>query len=284
MSTELLGIFTFGLLATLALCIGARRGFFSFPSTEWNVPLRLIHVIGAFAIYFFVSTLLAAFAVNMLRSQILANYTAYSSWFNFFVSFSIFLMLALYFRCLPKPIRSAILLRPGTSFAWQEDIWHAFYSWVLAFPLVLTLNQVLELVLLKVFHLPQLPDQIAVHFLKSTFQTPLYFLLAVLSIIVLAPLVEETLFRGFLQTYIRKHLGSKQAIVITSACFSLFHFSFGQGVGNISIILSLFVLALFLGFLYEKRGSLFASVVLHGTFNAVSVVNLYLFGGFTSHI
>ena len=90
------------------------------------------------------------------------------------------------------------------------------------------------------------------------------------------------LFRGFLQTYIRKHLGPKQAIVITSLCFSFFHYASGQGLGNIMIITSLFVLALFLGFLYEKQGSLLAPMVLHASFNTISVINLYLFGEFTS--
>jgi membrane protease YdiL (CAAX protease family) len=276
--TDLLGILTFGLIAALALNIGVRRGFFQFPTAEWNVPIRLIHVLGAFAIYFFVSTFVASFFVAALRTQIIGNYIGYTSWFNFLISLLIFLLLLLYLFCLPKPVRTGILHRAATPLSFKQDIGTAFTSWVLSFPLVLTLNQILEQILLKVFQLPQLPDQLAVHFLKSTFENPLYFFLALLSIVVLAPLIEETLFRGLLQTFIRKHLGPKQAIVITAACFSLFHFSIGQGIGNISIILSLFLLALFLGFTYEKRGSLFASVILHATFNSVSAINLYLFG------
>ena len=132
--------------------------------------------------------------------------------------------------------------------------------------------------MLKLFQVHKLPDQLAVKFLKLTFGNPVHFLLAIVSIIVLAPLIEETLFRGFLQTFIRKHLGSKQAIFITSFCFSFFHYSPGQGLGNIMILISLFVLALFLGFIYEKQGSLLAPIILHASFNAVSVINLYAFG------
>jgi hypothetical protein len=123
-----------------------------------------------------------------------------------------------------------------------------------------------------------MPDQTAVRFVKMTLEHPPYFLLAALSVSVLAPLIEETLFRGFLQSFIRKHLGSTQAIWITATCFSLFHFSLDQGVGNIPIIGSLFCLALFLGFLYEKQRSLLASITLHATFNTFSILNLYFLG------
>jgi hypothetical protein len=214
----------------------------------------------------------------------MGNYIAYSSWFNFAISLCIFAILAAYLMWIPASVRRGILRRPGERHPLIEDVWAACYAWVLAFPLVLFLSQMLEFVIFKIFQVTQLPDQIAVKFLKSTFENPIYFILAVLSIVILAPLIEETLFRGFLQTYIRRHLGPKQAILITSVCFSLFHYSSGQGLGNISIIISLFVLSLFLGFLYEKQGSILASMVLHGSFNLISVINLYLFGGFTTGI
>jgi membrane protease YdiL (CAAX protease family) len=66
------------------------------------------------------------------------------------------------------------------------------------------------------------------------------------------------------------------AIVFSSICFSAFHFSFSQGIGNISLLFSLFVFALFLGFIYERQGSLFASISLHMTLNIVSVARILL--------
>lgn len=282
MSSEIGATLAFGILAALLLIIGYRRGFFVFSQKEWDVPIRFTHLIGAFAIYFLVTYFASGLAIAFLRKQIMLNYQTYANWFNFGISFCIFVVLAIYLRCLPQTVRKGILRRAGDKHPLIEDVWAAFYGWLLAFPLVLFLSQILELIIVQIFHVTQLPDQIAVKFLKSTFENPLYFILAVISIIFLAPLIEETLFRGFLQTYIRRHLGSKQAILITSVCFSLFHYSAGQGLGNISIITSLFVLSLFLGFLYEKQGSLLASMTLHGSFNLISVINLYLFGGFTT--
>jgi membrane protease YdiL (CAAX protease family) len=230
-----------------------------------------------------VTLLGTSIVIGFFKTQIAAHYLAFSSWFNFSMSLLILALLGFYLRFLPSALRFGILRRPnGQDRSWSDDVWAAFTAWIMAFPLVLFLSQSLELIITKLFQVSTLPDQLAVQFLKSTFANPLYFILAVFAIILFAPLIEETLFRGFLQSFIRQHLGSKQAIFITSACFSLFHYASGQGLGNISIIFSLFILSLFLGFLYEKRGSLLAPVTLHASFNAISVINLYLFGGFTT--
>ncbi len=284
MSSDTLATVAFGILALVLLFIGVKRGFFHFPDVEWTVPIRLMHVIGAFAVYFFVSYFSTGAVIALFKKQIMENYMAYSNWMNFGISFLIFIILAFYLRALPEKVRGGILCKTTAGHSFTEDVWSALYAWILAFPVVLFLSQILELIVLKVFNATQLPDQIAVKFLKLTFESPLYFSMAVISIIFLAPLIEETLFRGFLQTYIRQHIGSRQAILITSVCFSMFHYSAGQGLGNISIIPSLFILSLFLGFLYEKRGSILSPMVLHASFNAVSVINLYLFGGFTTGI
>lgn len=284
MTSEFGATLAFGFLAAILLWTGWRRGFFAFPNKEWDVPIRFYHLVGAFAIYFLVSTGVSQFALFLLKNQIIGNFLTYSSWINFSLSFSVFVFLLIYWRFLPQRVRFGILVNPAEKQIWQEDIWNACYAWILSFPLVLFLSQGLELLIYKIFSVTQVPDQLAVKFLKSTFSNPLFFVLAVIAIIILAPLVEECLFRGFLQTYIRRHLGAKHAILITSVCFSLFHYAAGQGLGNISIIISLFVLSLFLGFIYEKQGSILSPMILHSLFNTVSVINLYLFGGFTTHV
>lgn len=256
------------------------KNFFHLPDDLWIIPIRLHHLIIAFAIYFFGTFLSSSFFVHVLGRQSFANTLSLLSWFNFATSSFILLLLILYFLFLPQTVRNLI---GWHSFSWNDPK-AAITAFILAFPTVLIVNQILEAITLTIFNLKELPDQIAVHFLKSTFDQPSHFLLAVISISIYAPLIEETLFRGFLQTFIRKHLGSKQAILITSVCFSLFHFSSSQSYGNIPIIGSLFLLALFLGFLYEKQRTLLAPMILHSLFNTVSVLSLYLFGGFTTAI
>lgn len=270
-------ILLLGALAGFILWIGYQKGFFQWPmNREWVVPVRLIHVVGAFAIYIAITFISASIFVSLLKSHLTIDYIAYSSWFNFLASLLILLSLLIYMKCIPH--LQGILYQ--SSYSPKEDILNALFAWVLAFPLVLFLSEMIELIVFRFFSITRLPDQLAVLFLKATFSQPLYLTLAVFSIVILAPLIEETLFRGFLQSFIRQHLGSRQAIFITSACFSFFHYSKDQGLGNIPIIFSLFVLSLFLGFLYEKRKSLLAPVALHACFNTISVINLYFMGGF----
>ena len=275
---ELGSVLIFGAAAVLFLWIAQRRGFFVFPAIEWLVPVKLYHILGAFAIYFFGSMAAGTLFTALIKAGAPSDLLFVSSWFNFITSGLILVLLAIFWRAFPE--LKAIWVRPnGEPHNYTEDVAFAFIAWFVSFPVVLFMSNFFEYFISAVFHVTQLPDQLAVQFLKMTFGNPLYLFLAVGSIILFAPLLEELLFRGFLQTFIRKHLGPKPAVFLTSLCFAFFHYSADQGLGNISIIGSLFALALFLGFLYERQGSLLAPIALHASFNAISVLNLYFLGG-----
>lgn len=92
-------------------------------------------------------------------------------------------------------------------------------------------------------------------------------ILLILLAVVIAPLTEEMIFRGFFQTMIRSYLGRPWlAIVMTSALFAMVH-------GNLTHWPALFVLALGLGYTYEKSGSLFRPIFMHALFNGVAVLS-----------
>lgn len=281
-----MSIIAFAMIALLILFIGWKRGFFSLPSAlrVWVFPIRLTHVIAAFAIYFAFSVFLSHIIGKLLQRFLFAHPTpitilSYAAWFNFINSVLIILSLIGFLFCLSHTIRKNIWLRADReTHLYRLDFTTAVVAWIIAFPLVVFVNQGLDWIITNVLHIQQLPEQLAVQFLKMTFGYPLLLVLAVLSIIVLAPLVEEILFRGFLQSFIRQHLGNKQAIFITSVLFAFFHYSPEQGIANLTIVGSLFVFSLFLGFVYEKRGSLWSPIALHSLFNAVNVANLYFLG------
>ncbi len=264
------------LLAIPLLVFAWKREFFSMPHKGhfWEVPIRWFHVAGAFSIYFVTTLFIARFIATYLRS---ASGVALAVWVNFLASSLI--LIALLFFCLK-------FVRPVFFKIWRfasmpdlfSDFKTALLTLALALPLVICMDEGWNLILLHGFHIENLPDQLAVRFVKMTFEHPLYFFFSALTIIGLAPVVEELLFRGFFQSFLRQYLGSRWAIVGTAICFSFFHYSSEQGVSNIPIISSLLVLALFLGFIYEKRRSLAASVLLHAAFNATNVMNLYFFG------
>jgi membrane protease YdiL (CAAX protease family) len=91
------------------------------------------------------------------------------------------------------------------------------------------------------------------------------FLLAV----VVAPLVEEILFRGILLTVLVKRIGTGLAVVISSLIFAGIHM-------HLPSFFPLFTLAVALSLLYIYSGSLWPSVILHSVFNGASICVLLL--------
>jgi len=113
-------------------------------------------------------------------------------------------------------------------------------------------------------------------------QLPLRIIIVIVAVIV-APLLEELLFRGLVQTMLASHisyaarsssndeprqirseLGVWLAIAISSGLFAMMHANPGHWP-------ALFVLSVCLGYAYEKSGSLFRPIFIHSFFNAVSI-------------
>jgi len=94
----------------------------------------------------------------------------------------------------------------------------------------------------------------------------------ILFICLIVPMIEEMLFRGYLQQGLKSVIPEKTAIVLTALIFAFFHFSPSQSGSNITILTSLFWLACFMGYLVERTGSLWTSIGLHAAFNTVSSI------------
>jgi len=84
---------------------------------------------------------------------------------------------------------------------------------------------------------------------------------------VVAPFGEETLFRGFLQPLLRRHLPPWGAIAITALVFAALH-------QHALTLLPLFVFGLILGFTYELSGSLLLCMAVHFWFNGFTALLL----------
>jgi membrane protease YdiL (CAAX protease family) len=90
--------------------------------------------------------------------------------------------------------------------------------------------------------------------------------------VIVAPLVEETVFRGFVYGVLKRYSDSWFAAILSAAMFALAHFHLGSAV-------PLFVLALGFSWAYERTGSLLVPMVMHALFNATTLVVLLFFGG-----
>jgi membrane protease YdiL (CAAX protease family) len=96
---------------------------------------------------------------------------------------------------------------------------------------------------------------------------------------VIAPVAEELLFRGFALTAWRRTVGARGAIVRTSIVFVLAHVLFVGGDGFRQAASLAFVagiarvpVAITLGWLYVRTGSLWGPIGLHVAYNAILIV------------
>lgn len=155
----------------------------------------------------------------------------------------------------------------------SSDFKMGLIFFAISFPLIMAIAQFTEILTNLLFGKVE-TDQNAVLYLKLALQSPWGLFFSLLSILIFAPILEEFLFRGVLQTWIRSKLGPISAIFIASFFFSLMHFSPDQSTTNVPLLITLFTLSLYLGFLYEKTRSLLASIFLHVTFNSLSVIRI----------
>ncbi len=96
---------------------------------------------------------------------------------------------------------------------------------------------------------------------------------------VVAPVAEELLFRGFALTAWRRTVGARGAIVRSSIVFVLAHVLFVGGDGFRDAVSLAFVagiarvpVALALGWLYVRTGSLWGPIGLHAAYNAILII------------
>jgi len=124
--------------------------------------------------------------------------------------------------------------------------------------------------LLEEIYMRVLVIDVPVSFLKFILSEPL--ILGVITTILIAPILEEFIFRGFLFSQLRITLGNWGAISLSSLAWTSLHFQY-----ELKILFILFVLGLFLGFLRWKSNSLFLVMALHAVNNLVALIMAYLY-------
>ena len=90
-----------------------------------------------------------------------------------------------------------------------------------------------------------------------------------LSAALVAPMIEEFVFRGYFYATLKRYVGIGGAALLTSALFALVHV-------NLASLAALFYLALCLTLAYEWTGSLLVPITMHALFNTASLVALYV--------
>lgn len=146
----------------------------------------------------------------------------------------------------------------------KEGIWKGSLGYFIVTPLIL-LSLFLLGFLAKYYEI-EMPQ----HPIQSTARPGDFgwFLFLTTIACVVAPLAEETFFRGFLYPLLRNYIGKFAGMVVVSAFFAILH--------GVHVFLPIFILGMFLVYLYEKTGSLIPSIVVHGIHNGFQMGKLFL--------
>lgn len=81
--------------------------------------------------------------------------------------------------------------------------------------------------------------------------------------VVIAPIAEEFLFRGYIYVALKRYLGITAGVVLNAALFAAVHL-------NAASLLPLFVFAICLTLVYEFKGSILINMCMHSLFNFTS--------------
>lgn len=282
---ERLQFLSASLSAALLLSLFAwKLGYYSYPASYFKGPpsVHLADVVSIFALFLGIELILVpslAWGFFSIKAGHLIRDVATikidlvtQGWLNLMAITASFIGIIIYLFFQSAAKRKLIIWgenAPDVNSALQ-DFGLGVLTWFLSYPIVLVTSQLIAIATFFIGQPTQI-DQVAVKHLKMTIGTPLLFFCTAAIIIAVVPITEEILFRGFLQRWLVKNMGRGAGILLSAVLFAGFHFSLSQQWENIELILSLFILACFLGFLYERQGSLWAPIGLHVTFNAISV-------------
>lgn len=95
------------------------------------------------------------------------------------------------------------------------------------------------------------------------------FIMAFVMLVIIAPIAEEVLFRGYLLGKLRKHAPLWVSILVTSVVFAVVHFAWNVG-------LDVFALSIVLCLLRVVSGSLWPSILLHMLKNGAAFYFLFI--------
>lgn len=278
-------IIFFGLFAFIANWIMYLKGFFKLQPL--SVDLRrwsLIQCSVCVGIYLanalFIAPFLFHLIMNLSSSMKWALFQTETTRLILLQTLNITANIALLLFYLAFQKKGAVLAiwkdpQMKTSSSYFYDVLIGFFTWFISFPLIVAVNSLCELINHLLFQWEEV-DQVAVKFLKLSTSSFVTVAISIAMIILAAPWIEEFIFRGCLQNWMRRYMGSKIAIIGTSIVFAMMHYAPSQSKSNFPLIASLFVFSLYLGFLYEKTRSLLAPIVLHMTFNIISVIRILI--------
>ncbi|HET6622388.1 MAG TPA: CPBP family intramembrane glutamic endopeptidase [Candidatus Saccharimonadales bacterium] len=125
---------------------------------------------------------------------------------------------------------------------------------------------VVDIVLSDIINLNQKQN---LGFTADSLVQPYQYVLAFFMLVILPPVFEEILFRGYLFGRLMQKMGFIASAIVTSFVFGLVHF-------NWSVSIDVFVLSLFLCYLRRDSDSIVPGMLLHGLKNGLAYFLLFI--------
>ncbi|AFY60650.1 CPBP family intramembrane glutamic endopeptidase [Synechococcus sp. PCC 6312] len=228
----------------------------------WSSETTLAVMVGWFVAFFGISFLIVPLALELIGGRGLVA-TPFGQAIYALITYSLmvvagFGILIYTWKQYPKPIFQWLSFSGKTRWwAWSIG------AYFVALPLVL-LTSLLSQQLLnnQGGGNPLLEVILASHDYRS-------FAILWLMVAVMAPVFEETLFRGFLLPSLLPRMRPVTAMLTSGGLFAIAHL-------NAADLLPLAVLGTILGYVYWRSGNLLASMLLHGIWNSGSFIGLLL--------
>jgi membrane protease YdiL (CAAX protease family) len=163
-------------------------------------------------------------------------------------------------------------MRPADLFGFDRLSFLKVFLWAIglligALPLIFASSAVVS----SLLHLNSESDSQPIVQLFEGITDPTKKIPIIVLAVVIAPLAEEFVFRGFLYGVTKRFAGSLPALAFSGAVFALVHL-------HLPSLLPLFLLACVLTFAYELTGSLLVPMAMHSLFNAITLVGVFFVG------
>ena len=154
-----------------------------------------------------------------------------------------------------------ISLENKTNYMNKKELFQVLKFLVSIFPAIILISIISKLIL------PEYAEQHQVVELKKNFDDEIKR--SAYIIIIIAPILEETIFRGFFYRALKLYFPWFISAIFSSLLFSLIH-------QNILAFSMLFTLSIFLTFIYEMHGKIIYPIITHSVFNVVMLTFIYL--------
>lgn len=167
-----------------------------------------------------------------------------------------------------KEWRASMLIPPHKHRA--RHLMFGFIAGLILIPAVGLVSVLIQNILKgAVGHAVSVPPQVAPG-LSSTARVLLVFFACIV-----APVTEEFFFRGVLFRTVRDRHGFWLAATASAVPFGLLHWIIGAPVIDaLALVLTMVFTGIGLAWIYERRGTLFASIAAHMVFNVIGVVTI----------